>query len=73
MSRSKSEVEKQEERRPTTSDAAKAALAVIGIGLVAGVSLVVTMDRFAKKVFVNGDWPDEEWSSDDWAEEELDN
>ena len=31
------------------------------------------MDRIMKKIFVNEDWPDEEWSNDDWAEEELEN
>jgi len=59
--------------RTTTSTAAKAALAVIGVGFVAGVTLVVGMDRIMKKIFVNEDWPDEEWSSDDWAEEDLEN
>ena len=69
MSRGKGDMN----RKPTLSDAAKAALAIMGIGLAAGVSLVITMDQFMKKVFVNEDWPDEEWSSDDWAGEELDN
>lgn len=58
-------------RRSGTSTAAKAALAILGIGFVAGTTLVVGIDRVMKKIFVNEDWPDEEWSSDDWAEEDL--
>jgi hypothetical protein len=58
-------------RRDGTSAAAKAALAILGVGFVAGTTLVVGMDRIMKKIFVNEDWPDEEWSSDDWAEEDL--
>jgi len=34
--------------------------------------IVVGLDRVMKKIFVNEDWPAEEWSNDDWAEEELD-
>lgn len=60
-------------RKNGTSAAAKAALGILGIGFVAGTTLVVGMDRIMKKIFVNEDWPEEEWSSDDYAEEELDN
>ena len=49
-------------RNQGPSTAAKAALAILGVG----------MDRIMKKIFVNEDWPDEEWSTDDWAEEDLD-
>ncbi len=59
-------------RKNGTSAAAKAALGILGIGFVAGTTLVVGMDRIMKKIFVNEDWPEEEWSSDDYAEEELD-
>ena len=55
-----------------TSAAAKAALAILGVGFVAGTTLVVGLDRVMKKIFVDEKWPDEEWSSDDWAEEDLD-
>lgn len=64
---------KKEQRVTGTSKAAKAALAILGVGFVAGTTLVIGMDRIMKKIFVNEEWPDEEWSSDDWAEEELDN
>lgn len=60
-------------RKNGTSAAVKAALGILGIGMVAGTTLVVGMDRIMKKIFVNEDWPEEEWSSDDYAEEELDN
>lgn len=59
-------------RSPGPSTAAKAALAILGVGFVAGTTLVIGMDRVMKKIFVNEDWPDEEWSTDDWAEEDLD-
>lgn len=59
-------------RTQGTSTAAKAALAILGVGFVAGTTLVIGMDRIMKKIFVNEDWPDEEWSTDDWAEEDLD-
>ena len=58
-------------RKTGTSTAAKAALAILGVGFVAGTTLVIGMDRIMKKIFVNEDWPDEEWSSDVWAEEDL--
>lgn len=51
--------------------AAKVAIAIMGIGIVAGTTLVVGMDRIMKKLFVNEDWPEEDWAGDDWAEEEL--
>ena len=60
------------ERKNGTSAAAKAALGILGIGMVAGTALVIGMDRVMKKIFVNEDWPEEEWSSDDYAEEDLD-
>ena len=59
-------------RNQGPSTAAKAALAILGVGFVAGTTLVIGMDRIMKKIFVNEDWPDEEWSTDDWAEEDLD-
>jgi hypothetical protein len=30
------------------------------------------MNKIMKEIFVNDDWPVEEWSSDDWAGEDLD-
>ena len=61
------------DRKNSVSAAAKAALGILGIGMVAGTALVIGTDRVMKKIFVNEDWPEEEWSSDDYAEEELDN
>lgn len=60
-------------RKNGTSAAAKAALGILGVGFVAGTTLVVGMDKIMKKIFVNEDWPEEEWSSDGYAEEDLDN
>lgn len=64
---------KKEKKQNGASAAAKAALGILGIGMVAGTALVVGADRVMKKIFVNEDWPEEEWSSDDYAEEDLDN
>ena len=52
--------------------ALKTSLVVLGCGAAAGATIVVGLDRVMKKIFVNEDWPAEEWSNDDWAEEELD-
>ena len=53
------------------SAAMKTAMAIIGVGLVTGTTLVIGMDQIMKRLFVNDEWPESEWSSDDWAEEEL--
>ena len=75
MARKKNKLQenKADTGRKQTSGAAKAALTILGVGFVAGTTLVVGMDRLMKKIFVNEDWPEEEWSSDDYADEELDN
>ena len=52
--------------------ALKTSLVVLGFGAAAVAIIVVGFDRVMKKIFVNEDWPAEEWSNDDWAEEELD-
>ena len=52
--------------------ALKTSLFVLGFGAAAGATIVVGLDRVMKKIFVNEDWPAEEWSNDDWAEGELD-
>ncbi len=51
--------------------ALKVALAVVGIGVAAGATLVVGLDQIMKRIFVNDSWPEREWSNDDWAEEDL--
>ena len=58
--------------RKKPSKAAKAALAILGIGFVAGTTVVVGMDRIMKKIFINEDWPDEEWAGEDLSEEDID-
>ena len=59
------------ERRSVT--VAKVLLTVLGIGIVAGAAITLSVHGVVKKMFVNEKWPGEEWSSDDWAEEELEN
>ena len=58
-------------REAGMSQAMKAAMTIVGVGLVAGTTLVIGMDQIMRKLFVNEDWPESEWPSDDWAEEEL--
>ena len=48
--------------------AIKILLTVLGIGIVTGAAVVIGVHGVVKKMFVN-----ERWSSDDWAEEELEN
>lgn len=57
----------------SSAKAAKAALAILGVGFAAGTTLVIGLDRVMKKIFVDEEWPEEEWSGDDWAEEDLEN
>ena len=53
------------------SAAIKVALAVLGVGIAAGATLVVGMDQIMKRIFVSESWPKHEWSNDDWAGEDL--
>ena len=53
------------------SAALKVAVAIVGVGVVAGATLVIGMDRIMRKIFVNESWPQREWANEDWAEEEL--
>ena len=41
------------------------------IGIVTGTTLVIGLDRVMKKIFVDEDWPSQEWTNDNWAEEDL--
>ncbi len=59
------------ENRTAVTEALKAAGIIIGVGLSAGISLVLMVNKVMKDIFVSEDWPDEEWSGDDWADEDL--
>ena len=48
-------------------------MAVLGIGVMTGAAVALSVHEVVKSLFVNEKWPGEEWSSDDWAEEELEN
>ena len=52
---------------------AKVLLSVLGIGVITGAAVALSVHKVVKKIFVNEKWPGEEWSSDDWAEEDLEN
>ncbi len=54
-------------RKQGMPSAAKAALAILGVGVAAGTTLVIGLDRIMKKIFKNEDWPDDE----DWSDEDL--
>ena len=51
--------------------AMKVALAILGVGVAAGATLVVGMDQIMKRIFVNESWPTKEWEENDWAGEDL--
>lgn len=53
------------------TDVAKVAFAILGIGVTCGMALVVGMDQLMKRIFVSDAWPEEEWSNNDWAGEDL--
>lgn len=55
-----------------TKKALKAALAILGIGITAGTTIVIGMDKVMQKIFVDEKWPENDWTNNDWAEEELD-
>ncbi len=58
-------------RKVNTSDAVKVAFVILGVGVAMGTALVVSMDQLMKRIFVNDSWPEEEWSNNDWAGEDL--
>lgn len=62
-----------ERRKRRAEKAAKIILFTLGVGIVSGAALALSLHSVIKRVFVNEKWPGEEWSSDDWAEEELEN
>ena len=51
--------------------ALKIALAVVGVGVAAGATLVVGLDQIMKRLFVRDSWSGSEWEKDDWAGEDL--
>lgn len=51
--------------------ATKVAIAILGIGIVTGTALVIAMDQIMKRIFVSDSWPEEEWSNNEWAGEDL--
>ena len=54
-----------------TSAALRAALAILGIGVAAGATLVLGMDQIMKRIFVSEPWPNAELEKNDWAGEDL--
>ena len=57
--------------RAGINEAIKMAMAIVGVGVVAGATLVIGMNQIMKKIFVNDSWPEVDWTKDDWAQEEL--
>ena len=64
---------KAEMKKKAAVKVAKIFLITLGIGAICGAAAALGIHSMIKKVFVNEKWPDEGWSSDDWAEEELEN
>ncbi|MBO4235283.1 MAG: hypothetical protein J5928_02400 [Firmicutes bacterium] len=58
-------------RQISTSDAVKVAFAIMGVGIAMGTALIISMDQLMKRIFVSDSWPEEEWSNNDWAGEDL--
>jgi len=58
-------------RNVGASDVAKVTFAILGIGIAMGTALVIGMDQLMKRIFVSDSWPEEEWSNNDWAGEDL--
>lgn len=73
MSRCKCAENRLEIRKRRAEKAAKIILISLGVGVLTGAALALSLHGVIKKVFVNEKWPGEEWSSDDWAEEDLEN
>lgn len=57
--------------RAGVEEAIKVAMAIVGVGVVAGTTLVIGMNQIMKRIFVNDSWPEVDWTKDDWAQEEL--
>ena len=53
------------------SMALKTAMAITGVGIVAGATLVIGMDQIMKRIFVSDSWPETRLEDNDWAGEEL--
>lgn len=49
----------------------KIALGIAGIGVLACVGTYFGVDKLIKSFFVSKTWPEEKWTENDWAEEEL--
>ncbi len=52
-------------RKQGMPSAGKVALAILGVGVAAGTTLVIGLDRIMKQIFKNEDWPDDDWSDED--------
>ena len=59
------------ERDNGLGEAIKVAAAIVGIGVAAGATLVVGLDKLMKRIFVSDTWPQEDLSDNDWAGEDL--
>ncbi|HKK94956.1 MAG TPA: hypothetical protein VJ916_01335 [Anaerovoracaceae bacterium] len=49
----------------------KTGLTIIGVGLAAGLALVIATKKVFDEIFVEDDWSDEDWSGEDDLEEKI--
>jgi len=51
--------------------AVKTGLTIMGVGLAAGLALVIATKKVFDEIFVEDDWSDEDWSGEDDLEEKI--
>ena len=53
------------------SKVAKTGLTIIGVGLALGLALVITTKKVFDEIFVEDDWTDEDWSTEEELEGKI--
>lgn len=58
-------------KKNNSKKAGKIALAILGVGFVTGTTVVVGMNHLMKKIFVNEEWPQDEWTTEGINEDDI--
>lgn len=61
----------EKSKKKTNKKAGKIALAILGVGFVTGTTVVLGMNHLMKKIFVNEEWPEEEWTTEGINEDDI--